>query len=251
MEIQLAKVTKQNLDDWFCDPDIDFADKLLVCLACHGGMSTSYTQIQLLFSDHGMSHVMGMAEAIPRGMERLGALVHSKNLSYKLTTKGKQEANRVIAKLTNTPIATAVTHLSDVLPQIRSDKVRSFVEEAINDIKFEAFRSTVVLSWVGAVGLLQEYVFANNLDRFNTEARRVKQNWRDATKEDDLRKMQESDFLVVICNMGLIEKNERQELEKCLTLRNGCGHPSGVVPGKAKIEAHIEDLVKYVFAKFG
>jgi len=45
-------------------------------------------------------------------------------------------------------------------------------------------------------------------------------------------------------------KNVKTELEGCLKLRNGCGHPNSLVVGENKVSAHIETLMQNVFAKF-
>jgi len=42
----------------------------------------------------------------------------------------------------------------------------------------------------------------------------------------------------------------RQELEGCLKLRNGCGHPNSLKLGENKVAAHLETLILNVFAKF-
>jgi hypothetical protein len=62
--------------------------------------------------------------------------------------------------------------------------------------------------------------------------------------------MKEADFLVIIEAIAVIGKNVRQELEGCLKLRNGCGHPNSLKLGENKVAAHLETLILNVFAKF-
>ena len=132
-----------------------------------------------------------------------------------------------------------------------SDPLTSqFLEEAIACYEYGLYRAGVVMAWVGAVSLLHEYVFVNHLVDFNTEAHRRNSKWKHAKTKDDLGKMKEFDFLDVLETISIIGKNVKQELQNCLQLRNGCGHPNSLQVGQNKVAAHIETLTLNVFAKF-
>jgi len=107
-----------------------------------------------------------------------------------------------------------------------------------------------VLIWVGAVAVLQDEVVAKKLPEFNAEALRRDAKWKAAKDADGLSRMKEADFLVIIEAIAVIGKNVRQELEGCLKLRNGCGHPNSLKLGENKVAAHLETLILNVFAKF-
>jgi hypothetical protein len=62
--------------------------------------------------------------------------------------------------------------------------------------------------------------------------------------------MQEFDFLNVIESLSIIGKNVKQELEVCLKLRNGCGHPNSLKIGENKVAAHLETIIQNVFVRF-
>ncbi|MNR54217.1 hypothetical protein D3C85_1743630 [compost metagenome] len=62
--------------------------------------------------------------------------------------------------------------------------------------------------------------------------------------------MKEFDFLQILPAIGVLGKNVKDELEVCLKLRNGCGHPNSLVVGEHKASAHVETLIQNVFAKF-
>ncbi|PVV16014.1 MAG: hypothetical protein B6D82_02070 [gamma proteobacterium symbiont of Ctena orbiculata] len=148
------------------------------------------------------------------------------------------------------PIPKTAYALRAHLPQITNAETRSFVEEAICCFEGRQFRGAVVLSWVGAVSLLQEYVVANRLSDFNAEAVRRNPKWKSAKTGDDFGLMKEDDFLDVLQAISLLGKNVKQELKKGLVLRNGCGHPNSMRLAEHKVAAHIEDLMLNVFAKF-
>jgi hypothetical protein len=103
---------------------------------------------------------------------------------------------------------------------------------------------------VGAVAVLYDYVVANALSGFNAEAKRRDGRWRDAKNSDDLARMKEYDFLQVLESTSALGKSVKAELEGCLKLRNGCGHPSSLAIGEHRVNAHLETLVLNVFAKF-
>lgn len=148
------------------------------------------------------------------------------------------------------PAITAAAKLRALLPGLPSADIKSFVEEAISCCERGNLRAAVVLSWVGAVAVIQQFVTANKLAEFNAEATRRDAKWRTAKISDDLSRMKEHDFLDVLEAISVIGKNVKQELQGCLTLRNGCGHPNSLKIGDHRVSAHIEVLVLNVYSKF-
>ena len=112
------------------------------------------------------------------------------------------------------------------------------------------FRAAIVLSWVGAMALLHQEVISKYLIVFNAEALRRDAKWRAARSADDLGRLNESAFLEIAQSIGLIGKNVKQELDTCLKLRNGCGHPNSLKIGANKVAAHVETLALNVYAVF-
>ena len=56
--------------------------------------------------------------------------------------------------------------------------------------------------------------------------------------------MKEAQFLDCLVAISMIGKNV--ELQNCLDLRNGCGHPSSLRVGPARVTSHIETLLQNV-----
>jgi hypothetical protein len=172
--------------------------------------------------------------------------------SWKLTQEGK----RHVAMLASIPGAQGPTPLTQslraLLTEIKSDNTRAFVEEAIRAAENGLWRSAVVLSWVGAVAVLYDHVIDKRLVDFNTETIRRNPKWKAAVTNDDLSRMEEFEFLQVLAALtpSVIGKNVKQELEGCLKLRNGCGHPNSLRIADARVAAHIESLMLNVFEKF-
>lgn len=152
-------------------------------------------------------------------------------------------------------IALVVTHSSRSLrghaDSIKDGLTKSFVMEAIVCFEAKQYRAAVVFSWAGAIALVYEYVFSKKLLEFNAEALRRDAKWRTAKQQDDLGRMKEHEFLDVCEAIGILGKNVKQILQnECLMLRNACSHPNSALIAENSVAAHIEKLIKNVFARF-
>ena len=61
---------------------------------------------------------------------------------------------------------------------------------------------------------------------------------------------QSTTLLDTLVRLSIIGKNVKQELDKCLSLRNSRGHPNSLVIAEHNVAAHIEILILNVFKKF-
>lgn len=216
------------------------AEKLLLCFAYLGGGVHSVSEIRTAASSLGLSDAN-----VSRDMQKLKGLAFEGKEGWALTTNGKKR----VGELLGTPdahIAAQSSALRALLPKLKSD-VQEFVAEAVACYEARHFRAAVVLSWVGAVSVLYAHVVQHRLADFNTEAVRRDSRWRAAKNEDDLSKMKEHDFLQVLEALSILGKNVKTELEGCLKLRNGCGHPNSLKLAESRCAAHIEVLVLNVF----
>jgi hypothetical protein len=156
----------------------------------------------------------------------------------------------LVGPLLQSPVAQVIPHLRALLPKVNNSQVSSFIEEAVRCLELGLMRSGVVLSWVGAVAVLYDNVIANHLVAFNAEAVKRLPKWKNAKTPDDLARMQESDFLVVMESAQIIGKSVKQELEACLRYRNAAGHPNQLKIGEARAAAHVETLIQNVFSVY-
>jgi len=148
-----------------------------------------------------------------------------------------------------------VTHSSRSLrghaDSVADPLTKSFVMEAITCFEVHQYRAAVVFSWAGAVALLHKHVHSKKLQEFNAEAIRRDRKWRTAKQQDDLGRMKEHEFLDVCEAIGVLGKSVKQILQnECLMLRNACGHPNSSSIAENSVAAHIEKLIKNVFARF-
>ena len=166
---------------------------------------------------------------------------------WELTSAGKLHVSKLVQPLSGNPIPAVASALRSHLSKLANEDTKRFVDEAVACFEGRQFRAAVVLSWVGAIALLQTHVVNNRLAEFNAEARARNPKWKDALTADDVGLMTEDNFLDVLQAISVLGKNVKQELKKALTLRNGC---NSLKLAEHKVSAHIEDFVLNVFAVF-
>ncbi|MBC8876336.1 MAG: hypothetical protein H8E44_43465 [Planctomycetes bacterium] len=229
-------------------------DKALICLAVDPVGPRQVSDIKALAYSGGwrtakkknVSGILGQAKG----------LAARTSDGWELTASGTQHVATIAGPLVGAPVPTVASSLRVALTKISNADTKAFVEEAIACYEGRQFRAAVVLSWVGAVSVLQQHVVNTPglLMAFNTDAvarfARSRNPFVAARKADDFSQLQEADFLTVLEKIGVINKNVKQELTNCLKLRNACGHPNSYSLGPNKVTAHIEDLILNVFSNF-
>lgn len=134
--------------------------------------------------------------------------------------------------------------------QIDNCRSRGFLTEAVQCLEHRLYRSAIVLSWVGAVSILQSYVLHHALERFSVEALRMYPKSKMIETEDDFGFMRESDFLDILAAASVIGRDVKRQLKECLVRRNSCSHPNTLTVEHYQVSAHMEILILHVFAKF-
>lgn len=216
-------------------------DTALLCVAAAGVKSASGAQVKKLAVDAGV-----------KGAKKINFTAHLHSADdkvfktpagWELTEDGRKHvAALAAAQLSASPAAAEAQTLRALLPKLKNDDAKAFLLEAIVCAEQSLFRAAVVLSWVGAMALLQDHVVAHHLTTFNSEASARDAKWKPAKNADDLGTMKERSFLDIADKLSIIGKNVKQELVTCLDLRNGCGHPNSLKIGPNKVAAHLETL---------
>lgn len=173
---------------------------------------------------------------------------------WELTAKGSEHVARLAGPLLNSPVPKVASSLRAQLVKVVNLDTQRFVEEAISCFEARQYRAAAVLSWVGAVAVLFDHIIAHHLTAFNAEAvsrtATSKNPWQPAKTSDDLARMREGEFLVVLEKISVLGKSVKTQLEKCLDLRNGCGHPNSLKIAEHAVASHIEVLILNVFSRF-
>jgi len=225
-------------------------DVALLCVAAAGAKAASTAAVRKLALEAGV-----------RGAKTINFSAHLSSAEdkafkapqgWELTEAGrKYVAGLAAQELSTSPAATEAQSLRALLPNLKNEDARAFLAEAIVCAEQSLFRAAVVLSWVGAMALLYDRAIAKYVAAFNAEASKRDAKWKAAKTADDFGRMKESTFLDIALAVSMIGKNVKQELDTCLKLRNGCGHPNSLKVGPNKVAAHLETLALNVYAVFG
>jgi hypothetical protein len=241
-------LTAEALTELLHQPALGKTDKLLLCLAVDDGRPKAVKEIKSLAVRAGLraAKTWNVSDLLSKSA---GRAIRT-DAGWELRAEGREYVANLAGPMASLPVPKIAAGLRSHLPKLSHPQTAAFIEEAIRCYEQRLYRAAVVLSWVGAVSLLYHEVVTNHLATFNAEAVRRNNKWKNATTVDDLSRMKEKDFLDILDHLSIIGKNVKQELEGCLTLRNGCGHPNSLVIGEQRVAAHVEALLLNVFAPF-
>ena len=149
-------------------------------------------------------------------------------------------------------VLTPVTqNLEKYLLEVHDSNKARFVEEAITCMKNNSYRAAIVLTWVGALFLLYNYVVMQKLSAFNTEmTRRFPKNKPVRTIDDLAQAVKEAEFLSILEHIKAITKAENKELTGCPDRRNTAGHPNSHTFTEVNVGHHVETLILTVYQRF-
>lgn len=249
MRERLAVITLEQLKAIVHKKGVTKTDACLLCVAAGGAASVPTAAAKKLAIGAG---VRGASKwNFSAFLSAADDKVFRTPLGWELTAKGRDHVAKLASSaLSSSPAAAEAQALRALLPKLKDAAVRQFASEAIVCAEQSLFRAAIVLSWVGAIGVLHAAVVAKHLHAFNAEASKRDSKWKAAKSADDLGRMREATFLEVAQAIGILGKNVKQELDTCLTLRNACGHPNTLKVGSNKVAAHIETLMLNVYAVF-
>lgn len=243
-------LTLEQLKQAVHQPGVTKTDIALLCVGAAGAKAAPTTAVKKLALEAGVkgARVLNFTAHLHSAEDR----VFKTPEGWELTEAGRTYVAGLTAQqLSSSPAANEAQSLRALLPKLKSEDARTFITEAIVCAEQSLFRAAVVLSWVGAIALLYDAVISKHLAAFNAEATRRDPKWKPAKTADDLGRMKEATFLEITFAVSIIGKNVKQELDGCLKLRNGCGHPNSLKIGPNKVAAHLETLALNVYAVFG
>ena len=165
-------------------------------------------------------------------LSRAGPLAINTPVGWEISEQGKSHLHNLGLSGKNPAANRVAADLGNQVALIKSSEIRAFAKEAIACFGSGYYRSAVVMSWLGAMSVLQHHVVEQHLPEFNNEARRRDAKWKDAKTPDDLGRMKEWDFLVCLTAISVLGKSVKDELQQCLKRRNGCGHPNSYKIGE-------------------
>lgn len=146
------------------------------------------------------------------------------------------------------------SNLSRLLNDIADEDERNYINEALNCLSIDARRAAIVLGWIGAMWSLHKRIENKGFSLFNKcyeerYSKSGKRSTKTIKKIEDFEYSPDNEVLLVSEDMGILDRGERRILEKCLELRNTCGHPSKYVPGPSETSVFFERLVNILLSK--
>jgi len=240
-------LSQESLKQLLNSPELSRKSAILLLLAFDECSIKAVSDIKILAKKSGLRRIEKWN--VSQILKDLGEFAVRLDAGWEISPLGLQELSTT-GLLAKSPLATANSSLRKHLDLLPEGSTKEFLIETIQSLEYGLLRSSVVLSWVGAVSVLYDYVVNHKLSEFNTEAHRRDSKWKPAKNQDDLCKMKEFTFLEILEGISIISKNCKKELQDCLALRNSCGHPNTLAVGENMVAAHVEMLILNVYTKF-
>ena len=150
----------------------------------------------------------------------------------------------------------SVIQLATLIPEISNAAQSNYLAEAIACAQAGHARAAIVMGWCAAIDQLQRCIVKKGFDAFNRTSTAVKnqtsgkyKRWNKAfniTSEAELQAVFDSDLVVVLENMGLIDGNQSARLEACFMYRNQSAHPGRAPIEPAHVVAFFTDVTRIV-----
>jgi len=183
-------------------------------------------------------------------LKQLHVLIRPNNLkkSYVLCLNAilKDYDNKFILPIQQSAENVAeIFDLQKILPGLANSDESEYLKEAISCAERRFYKAAIVMGWCAAIDRMQKKILALGFDSFNNASRTLKsqtsgkfKRWNKefaVTTMSELQMIFDSDLIVVLEGMGLLDGNQAQRLETCFQYRNHSAHP-----GEAPIEpAHV------------
>jgi len=131
--------------------------------------------------------------------------------------------------------------------RISDSELQDYLTEAVDCLRIGRLRACVVFLWSGSIYVIRDLLIHKNKKTLNKHLLKRDLRSRNVSKVEDFVYIKDSLLLLVMQDMGLCDKNQREVLEECLDLRNKCGHPGKYSPGPKRVSAFIEDVISIIF----
>ncbi|HSY00757.1 MAG TPA: hypothetical protein VK819_01315 [Acidobacteriaceae bacterium] len=158
-------------------------------------------------------------------------------------------------------IATEVESIFDLqklVPNLPDPKESAYLKEAVECAAAGHRRAAIVMGWCAVVDKFQKKIAEVGFDKFNTTSRALKaqtsgkyRRWNkefNVSTHAELQTVFDSDLVVVLEGMGLLDGNEAERLEMCFTYRNQSAHPSEAPIADPNVVAFFSDITAIVLA---
>jgi hypothetical protein len=217
----------------------------------------------LWYHDENQPDVMMSAGQLAKILHESGlSIPHSTRLGKDIQKSGLVLASAKRFRLKALSRAAVREWLKDVLiTETATSTVseRSFVEEAIICIDHAAARAAIVLGWCAAIHRMRKKIESVGFAAFNTASAQLKsqstgkyKRWNKEFALTTFGELQttvfDTDLIIVLERMALIDGSQAQRLETCFEYRCHSAHPGEAPIGDPHVVAFFHDIVEMVLA---
>lgn len=137
--------------------------------------------------------------------------------------------------------------LRSLVGKIQDEDRKRFVSEALLAHEFQLHRSSIVMTWVGALSILQDALIssrpAETLEAFKKRRTKVKE-----IDKTHFESMRDIDVIELARATDVLTKNEFSLLRFCLDSRNVSGHPNSFHATANEAALQLERLINIIYA---
>ena len=227
--------------------DVSVADKLLIILAYIDAPS-SVSKIKDVANQAGFSFRRVSNASVY--LSRTKGKAIKTDEGWMLTELGKEYLESKGITLDASPVIDMASDLRALLTDVSDSNTVRFLEEAIGCCEAKLYRSAVVMSWLAAIHVMQSLIHKHHLSAFNAEMKSSHANWKDVKVLGDFSRIKESEFLLRLGKISVLDGSQKKLLEECLDRRNQCGHPNSFKIHENTVRHHIEVLILNIFQPF-
>jgi hypothetical protein len=148
--------------------------------------------------------------------------------------------------------------LAGLVPTLSDEAESEYLKEALDAANSGFHRAAIVLGWCAAIDRIQRKILAVGLVAFNQASKAIKaqtsgkfKRWNkefSITTLSELQTVFDTDLVVVLEGMQLIDGNQADRLEVCFQYRNHSAHPGQAPIGQPHLVAFFTDIAAIVLA---
>lgn len=149
-----------------------------------------------------------------------------------------------------------IPQLRQLIPNTDEVELSEYLTEAIECAESGHYKASIVMGWCAAIDKMQKKVLALGFNAFNSGSRKVKgqssgkfKRWNKEFNISTLSELQtvfDTDLIVVLEGMELLDGNQSQRLESCFQYRNHSAHPGEAPIEPAHVISFFTDIAKIV-----
>jgi hypothetical protein len=204
----------------------------------------------------GVPHPTQLRKAIERSGK---VLTSTKGFRLKTLARSTVREWLVSVLVAETPTTSVAKRLADLSAKVIDAAERSFMDEAVVCINHGASRAAIVLGWCAAIYRMRKKIEAIGFPAFNAASTHLKnqtsgkyKRWNKEFAITAFGELQttvfDTDLIIVIEGMGLIDGTQAQRLETCFEYRCHSAHPGDAPISDPHVVVFFNDVVEIVLA---